>query len=103
MNSMQETMARDLEGILSQTAERIVERGTSAETATLCAMSSAAAHVSSGAAAALVDWAGSEAARLRAFGIVHGVILGDLTARDRSRLLSQLTEGPVGHSRREAA
>lgn len=80
-----------LEGILNRTAERIVESGTWTETETLCAMSAAAGHVSAGAAGALVDWEGSEPARLRAFGIVHGVILRDLGARDRSRLLTQLT------------
>ena len=32
-------------------------------------------RVCPGAAAALVDWGGAEIARLRAFGIVHGVVL----------------------------
>lgn len=81
---------RRLESILDQTAERIVESGTRTEAATLCAMSAATRHLSPGAAAALVDWDGSEPARLRAFGIVHGVVLRDLGARGRSRLLAQL-------------
>ncbi len=80
-----------LETILDRTVERIVECGTRTEAATLCAMSAATGHLSPGAAAALVDWDGSEPARLRAFGIVHGVVLRDLGARDRSRLVAQLT------------
>lgn len=87
-----------LQTILDRTAERIVESGTRTESATLCAMSAATGHLSPGAAAALVDWDGSEPARLRAFGIVHGVALRDLGARDRSRLLTQLT----GTAQREA-
>ena len=89
-----------LETMLDRTAQRIVEDGTRAESATLRAMSEATGHLSPGAAAALVDWDGSEPARLRAFGIVHGVILRDLSARDRSRLLARLigTEQPEGHT-----
>jgi hypothetical protein len=37
-----------------------------------------ASALSPGAAAALVDWNGAEVARLRAFGIVHGVLLRDV-------------------------
>jgi len=80
-----------LESILERIAELIVGRGTRTEMATLCAMSAATGHLSPGAAAALVDWDGSEAARLRAFGVVHGVVLRDLDAQDRSRLLARLT------------
>jgi hypothetical protein len=82
---------RRLESILDRVAERIVERGTRTEAPTLCAMSAATRHLSPGAAAALVDWDGSEPARLRAFGIVHGVVLRDLGARACSRLLDELT------------
>jgi hypothetical protein len=81
----------DLEGILDGTAERIVESGTRADTAILCAMSAATRRLSPGAAAALVDWDGSEQSRLRAFGIVHGVVLRGLSDRERSRLLGRLT------------
>jgi hypothetical protein len=59
---------------------------------TLGAMSAATAHLSPGAAAALVDWEGSEPARLRAFGVVHGVVLREVNAHGRSRLLAQLTD-----------
>lgn len=81
---------RRLEAILDETAERIVESGTRTESTTLCAMSAATGHLAPGAAAALVDWDGSEPARLRAFGIVHGVVLRGLGARDRSLLLAQI-------------
>jgi hypothetical protein len=80
-----------LESILDRTAERIVESGTLTESATLCAMSAATRHLSPGAAAALVDWDGAEAARLRAFSILHGVVLRELGVGDRSRLLAELT------------
>ena len=55
-----------------------------------------------GAAEALVDWGGSEIARLRAFGIVHGVVVRDLGSRDRARFCATLDAGPGarGHARR---
>ena len=80
-----------LEHILGQTAERIAESGTGPETATLYALAHATGHLAPGATAALVDWAGSEVARQRAFGIVHGVALHDLDGDGRSRLLDRLT------------
>lgn len=82
---------RRLDSILDRTAERIVESGTRTEATTLCAMSAATRRLCPGAAEALVDWDGSEPARQRAFGIVHGVVLRDLGTRGRSRLLDQLT------------
>lgn len=87
-----------LETLLDRSAERIVEGGTCSEVPTLCAMSTAATHLSPAAAAAPVDWNGSEVARLRAFGIVHGAILRDLSARERSRLRAHLTS-EVHHER----
>lgn len=94
-----------LESILDQTAEHIVESGTRTESAALRAMSAATHRLSPAAAAALVDWGGPEIARLRAFGIVHGVVLRELDIRGRHRLLKQLTEsadceGPVSTARR---
>lgn len=83
----------ELEEILNRTADRIVDSGTQAESRALCAMAFVARDVSPGAAAALVDWNGSEIARLRAFGIVHGVVLRDLAPRVRLRLLEQLHGG----------
>ena len=43
-----------------------------------------------GAASALVDWEGSEVARLRAFGVLHGVVLSALDPDDPSWLLDRL-------------
>ena len=83
----------ELDMILNRTADRIVDSGTRAESWILDAMACAAGEVSPGAAAALVDWTGSEIARLRAFGIVHGVVLRELAHRDRLRLLEQLHGG----------
>jgi hypothetical protein len=79
-----------IEGILDRTAQRVVADGTCAEAPVLRAMSVAARRVSPGAAAALVDWDGPEPARLRAFGIVHGIVLHSLDAPARQALLDQL-------------
>ncbi len=83
----------ELNEILNRTAEHIVDDGTRVESRALQAMASAAWDLSPGAAAALVDWNGSEIARLRAFGIVHGVLLRDLPANAQSELLTQLLGG----------
>ncbi len=80
----------ELTRILDSTANRIVGGGARTETQTLYAMADAARDLRPGAAAALVDWSGSEVARLRAFGIVHGVILRDLEPRDQLQLLDTL-------------
>ncbi len=73
------TLAETLAETLERTAERIVEDGTQSESWILGLMASAAYAVCPGAATALVDWHGSEVARLRAFGIVHGAILRSIT------------------------
>ena len=83
-----------LEAILDRTAERIIESGTRCDPATLRAMAAATCHLCPGAAAALVDRDGSEIARLRAFGIVHGVVLRSLGDGARSRLAARLTPTP---------
>lgn len=86
----------ELAEILDRTAHRIVEGGTRTRSRTLQAMAAATRDVRPGAAAALVDWHGSEVARLRAFGIVHGVVLRDLPADAQQQLLRQLV-GPFAH------
>jgi hypothetical protein len=86
MDTNRETFM-ELTRILDSTADHIVEHGTVAEPRILCAMAGAARRVRPGAAAALVDWEGSEVARLRAFGIVHGVVLRDLDPREQLLLL----------------
>lgn len=81
----------NLTDILNRTADRIVTEGTPTESRTLEALAAATRELCPGAAAALVDWNGSEIARLRAFGIVHGVVLGDLPVAARTQLMAQLT------------
>lgn len=80
----------NLSNILNRTADRIVTDGTAIESRTLEALAAATRDLCPGAAAALVDWNGSEIARLRAFGIVHGVVLGELPAGARTHLMAQL-------------
>jgi hypothetical protein len=80
----------ELAEILDRTAHHIVDGGTSTSSRTLHALAAASRDICPGAAAALVDWDGSEIARLRAFGIVHGVVLRDLSADAQLHLLRQL-------------
>lgn len=80
----------ELTQILDRTAHRIADDGTSTRSRVLEAMAAATRDLCPGAAAALVDWDGSEIARLRAFGIVHGVVLRDLPADTQQHLLKRL-------------
>ena len=89
MDTDKNTIA-DLMEILDRTAHRIVDDGTRTRSRTLEAMAAATRDLCPGAAAALVDWGGSEIARLRAFGIVHGVVLRDLLANTQHQLLREL-------------
>lgn len=82
----------DLARVLDEVAQRVVDHGTRSEARILHAMAGAARRARPGAAAALVDWQGAEVARLRAFGVVHGVVLhlgpdaaADLLDRVRDR------------------
>ena len=84
------SLTMELSEILDRTADRLVADGTRAESRTLLAMADAARELSPGAAEALADWDGSEIARLRAFGIVHGVLLRELPANARPHLLTRL-------------
>ncbi|WP_258802382.1 hypothetical protein [Pseudarthrobacter sp. NS4] len=79
----------ELNTFLGLTAERIVAEGTAAERATLEILADAARPMAAGAAAALEDWDGSEIARLRAFGIVHGVLISELGAPAQAGLLAR--------------
>ena len=89
MDTDKSTIAELME-TLDRTAFCIVDEGTRTRSRTLQAMAAATRDLCPGAAAALVDWDGSEIARLRAFGIVHGVVLRDLPANTQKRLLRQL-------------
>lgn len=82
----------ELNELLNRTAVHIVADGTQTESRTLQAMASAAVDLNQGAAAALVDWNGSEIARLRAFGIVHGVLLRELPDSAQEELLTHLLD-----------
>lgn len=82
----------ELSDILHSTAFSVVENGTRAELPVLDAMAAAVAASSPGAAAALIDWDSSEVSRLRAFGVVHGLILYDIPECDRAELLTALLD-----------
>ena len=78
--------------LLDATAHRVAEGGTRCEAAVLRAMSEVADPTAPGAAAALVDETGSEASRLRAFGVLHAHLLEGLGPREHALLLD-LVEG----------
>ena len=67
--------ATELDGALREVAVQLVEQGTRSQIPVLEAIAAVAGPTRPGAAAALVDWDGTEIARLRAFGDLHGVVL----------------------------
>ena len=91
--NMNVDVIQELNMHLDRTADRIVDRGTRTEAPALVAMAEAARQLMPGASAALVDWDGSEVARLRAFGIVHGAVIRDLPSEAQARLLTRLRGG----------
>jgi len=84
----------ELQHVLDRTAHRIASRGTQSESTILEALSAAARTLCPGAAEALVDWDGPEIARLRAFGIVHGALLRELSSVQH-QVLARLHEAPA--------
>jgi hypothetical protein len=82
--------------LLEASAEQIAAHGTATERLALHAVHDVARWSAPGAAAALVDWDGSETARLRAFGVLHGVVLGVLGPEDQAWLLAWLQDGGTG-------
>ena len=80
----------ELAHVLDEAAHRIAESGTDAERHLLEAMADVVAPSAPGAAAALVDQAGTETSRLRAFGLLHSHLLEALGPRDHARLLDLL-------------
>jgi hypothetical protein len=92
---MNPVVSMQLSQYLDRTVERILVDGTRAESRTLVAMAVAGRELRPGATAALIDWEGSEIARLRAFGIVHGVLVRDLPTSAQALLLSQLLAHPA--------
>lgn len=92
-----EAVAAAVARLLDDVADRVVERGTGSERPALQAMADAARVVAPGAADALVDWEGSEAMRVRAFSVLHGVVLHVLGSEDQAWLQEQLeTPGSSG-------
>jgi hypothetical protein len=85
-----EDVSRALAVRLEALAEQIAECGTDSERIALDAVHDAARWTAPGAAAALIDWDGSETMRLRAFGVLHGVVLGVLGHDDQVWLLGRL-------------
>ena len=80
----------ELAHVLDEAAHRIANWGTGSERRVMEAMADVAAPTAPGAAAALVDWDGSEASRLRAFGLLHSHLVDALGPRDHARLLDLL-------------
>ena len=79
-----------LGALLAAVAERVAEHETVSEARVLGLVSVAVRRSNPGAAAALIDWNGSEVARQRAFGVAHGVVMGDLGPGAQSVLLDQI-------------
>jgi hypothetical protein len=86
----------ELNRLLGELAERIAVEGTQAERPALQAVAHATRWLSPGAAAALVDWWGPETARLRAYGLLHGLVLRALDRDDQSWLVDRLRGAPDG-------
>lgn len=81
-----------LDELLDHVAHAVAEAGTATELAFLERLSAAAAEVSPGAAAALVDWDGAEVARLRAYGVLHARVSA-LGPAPQAALLDELRYG----------
>jgi hypothetical protein len=76
--------------LLDDAADRIADSGTPAERRLLQAMSEVSVHRSPGAAEALVDWGATEISRLRAFGMVHAVVIEELGSVEHAWLLDRM-------------
>jgi hypothetical protein len=87
---------RRVRGLLDDVAVRVASSGTRTERRVLHAMSDVAAPVAPGAAAALVDWGGTEVSRLRAFGVVHRLVVEELGPYFHAMLLDRVSGG--GHA-----
>jgi len=84
------TPTEELSLRLEMAAHRIANWGTSTESGLLEAIAAIVADSAPGAAAALLDPAGSEISRLRAFGHLHAHMLGVLGAAEHACLLDRL-------------
>jgi hypothetical protein len=77
----------ELAQLLDDAAYRIAEHGTGSQRQLLEAMAEVATQSAPGAAGALADVSGSEASRLRAFGVVHTHVMEELGPREHAWLL----------------
>jgi hypothetical protein len=82
--------AVEVRTLLDDVARRIAEFGTLAERRLLQAMSEVSVHRSPGAAEALVDWGATEISRLRAYGMVHAVVIEELGPVEHAWLLDRV-------------
>ena len=87
-----------LSRILDDLSEDVAEHGTGSQRRVLAEVAAATRTMAPGAAAALVDRHGSEVTRLRALGLLHGVVLHELSSQEQARLLARL-QGDTGTSR----
>ena len=87
-----------LSRILDDLSEDVAEHGTGSQRRMLAEVAAATRTMAPGAAAALVDRHGSEVARLRALGLLHGVARNELSSGEQARLLARL-QGDTGTSR----
>lgn len=74
-------------------AHQIAEHGTATEAHSLETFASHAASTRPGAAAALVDWNGSEVSRLRAYSVVIGVLQRELSRDALEAVCSHVESG----------
>ena len=88
----------ELNDLLTTTALRIDAEGTRTHSRVLSVLAAAVSRIAPGAAAALVDWDGTEIARQRAFGLVHGIVLHELDERDRDMILFRLDPLAASHA-----
>lgn len=86
----EDELARRLDAV----ARRIAASGSASERPALHAVAEATRWLAPGAAAALVDWTGPEVARLRAYGLLHGVALHALDDDDQAWLVGRLGGTP---------
>ncbi|WP_062464426.1 hypothetical protein [Demequina soli] len=79
--------------ITADLGPRLVEEGTAAHKEELERVSSAVSSLAPGAAAALVDWAGTEVSRLRAWAVARSALLEHLADLHASELAATAGRG----------
>ena len=87
---------RQVRMLLDDVALRITASGTRTERRALHAMADVSSSVAPGAATALVDWGGTEISRLRAFGVLHWLLVEELGIERNGRRDLQRPLAAVG-------